>query len=55
MRYLEDHLEFPYEAEINQPQDGGFLKMGDRLRVDGIKDYDDFYGIIVSVIYKAVS
>lgn len=52
MRYLEEHLEFPFEAEINEPQEGGFLKMRDRLKVDGIKDCDDFYGMIVSVTYK---
>lgn len=52
MKYLEEHLEFPFEAEINEPQDGGFLKMGDRLIVNGIKDCDDFYGIIVNVTYK---
>lgn len=52
MRYLEEHFEFPFEAEINEPQDGGFLKMGDRLNVDGIKDCDDFYGTIVRVTYK---
>lgn len=53
MRYLEKHLEFPFEAEINESQEGGFLKMGDRLKISGIKDYDDFYGVIVSVTYKA--
>lgn len=52
MRHLEEHLEFPFEAEINRPQGGGFLKMGDRLRVTGIKDYKSYYGVIVSATYK---
>jgi len=50
--YLEDNLEFPFEAEINEPQEGNFLKMGNRLEVTRIEDFDDLYGVIVSVTYK---
>lgn len=50
--YLEDNLEFPFKAEISEPQEGGFLKTGNRLEVTGIESFDDVYGIIVSVIYK---
>ncbi|HVI39969.1 MAG TPA: calcium-binding protein [Anaerovoracaceae bacterium] len=50
--YLEDHLEFPFEAEIDSPQEGGFLKIGNRLKVNGIKGYNDLYGVMVSVTYK---
>lgn len=47
--YLEDHLVFPFEAEVYEPQDRGPLQAGDRLKVTGIGMVDDLYGIIVDV------
>jgi hypothetical protein len=47
--YLEDHLTFPFEAEVYEPQDRGPLQAGDRLKVTGITLADDLYGVIVDV------
>lgn len=46
--YLEEHLSFPFEAEIFEYQRGR-LKTGDKLSVTGIADTDDKYGILVNV------
>ncbi len=48
-RYLDKHLTFPFEAKIVEFQERGPLQAGDRLRVLGISEANDFYGIIVSV------
>jgi hypothetical protein len=47
--YLEEHLVFPFEAEVYKPQDRGPLQAGDRLKVTGLTLVDDLYGIIVDV------
>jgi len=51
-KYLKDVLMFPFEGEIVEPQEGGSLKLGNRLTVIKIEDFDDLYGIIVGVTYK---
>jgi hypothetical protein len=45
--YLNEHMVFPFEAEIDEYQERGPLEMGDRVRVKGISGADDLYGIIV--------
>jgi hypothetical protein len=47
--YLEEHLVFPFEAEVEEHQDEGPLQAGDRLKVTGIGTADDLYGVIVDV------
>lgn len=43
--YLEDHLQFPFEAEIiDEPEP---LEIGDVIKVTAIDGYDDLHGIIV--------
>lgn len=51
-KYLRDKLVFPFEGEIVEPQEGGYLKPGNRLTVIGIEDFDDLYGVIAGVTYK---
>ncbi len=47
--YLKEHLSFPFEAEIFEPQRRGPLGAGDRVKVLGISLVADLYGIIVEV------
>jgi hypothetical protein len=47
--YLEQRLDFPFEAEVAEYQDRGPLQAGDRVTVTGISLADDHYGIIVSL------
>lgn len=43
--YLEDYLQFPFEAEI--VDDPGPLKVGDVIKVASIEGIFDLYGIVV--------
>jgi Domain of unknown function (DUF6398)/Calcium binding len=45
--YLEKNLAFPVEAVIDESQERGPLKTGDRVKVTEITDVDEMYGIIV--------
>jgi hypothetical protein len=45
--YMEAHVTFPFEAEVAEVQERGPLQAGDRVRVHGITDADEWYGIIV--------
>ncbi|MBI4750588.1 MAG: hypothetical protein HY774_19055 [Acidobacteria bacterium] len=47
--HLEENLSFPFEAEITEPQRGGQLRYGDKVKVLDILDQDDMYGILVAV------
>lgn len=47
--YLEEHLTFPFEAEVSEFQARGPLQAGDRLKVTGIRDIEDLYGILVDM------
>ena len=47
--YLEEHLAFPFEAEIDEYQSRGPLQAGDRVKVTGIGLVDDLYGLIVDL------
>ncbi|KJR44483.1 hypothetical protein UF75_5132 [Desulfosporosinus sp. I2] len=44
-KYLENHLQFPFEAEI--VDDPGPLKVGDIIKVTAIEGVFDLYGIVV--------
>jgi hypothetical protein len=47
--YLKEVLDFPFKAEIAEPQEKGHFKSGDKVKVSGIEMYDDLYGIIMTV------
>jgi hypothetical protein len=47
--YMEKHLAFPFEAEVCEYQERGPMQAGDRLKVTGLCDVDDHYGLIVDV------
>jgi len=47
--HLAQMLTFPFEAEVSEPQDRGPLGDGDKIKVKGIVDADDLYGILVNV------
>ena len=48
-KHLNQHLQFPFEAEIVELARRGPLRVGDRLNVQGISSVEDLYGIIVKV------
>ncbi len=47
--YIEEHLSFPFEAEVNEWQERGPLRAGDRVKVKNISLIDDHYGVIVAI------
>lgn len=52
VKYLKENLQFLFEAEISEYQEEGPLKVGYKLQVKGIEDFDDLYGVIAEVTYK---
>ena len=47
--YLEEHLAFPFEAEIDEYQSRGPLQAGDRVNVTGVSLVDDLHAVIVDL------
>ena len=47
--YLEEHLSFPFDAEIDECQERGPLRDGDQVKVKEISLVDDLYGVIVAI------
>lgn len=47
--YLEEHLTFPFEAEVDEFQSRGPIQAGDQVRVTGVSMEDEMYGIIADV------
>ena len=47
-KYLKKNLKFPFESIVDEYQDRGPLRQGDRLRISGVELIDDLYGVIVS-------
>lgn len=47
-KYLSQNLQLPFEAEVDEFQEYGPLRAGDRLTVLEIEDVDDLYGVIVA-------
>jgi hypothetical protein len=45
-------LTFPFEAEVSEFQESGPLQAGDVVRVIGLSDIDDLYGVLVHVKKK---
>ncbi len=53
--YLTEKLTFPFEAVIAEFQEYGPLHHGDKVRVYGIADVDEHYGLIAKSRYKGTS
>ncbi len=53
--YLTEKLTFPFEAVIAEFQEYGPLHQGDKVRVYGIADVDEHYGLIARSRYKGTS
>ena len=49
LEYLEQELTFPFAAIVDEWQERGPLRSGDKVRVHGIEDADEHYGIIVKL------
>lgn len=49
--HLMQVLVFPFEAKVSEVQEKGPLNDGDMVRVQGIAEADDLYGILVDVQY----
>jgi len=47
-KHLRQSLRFPSEVEVDEFQERGPLRAGDRLTMLGIEDVDDLYGVLVS-------
>jgi len=50
-RHLKQVLAFPFEAKVSEVQEQGPLDDGDLVKVHGIAEADDLYGILVDVKY----
>jgi hypothetical protein len=50
-KYLETHLQFPFQARISEPQHGP-IRQGDGSKVLDVSMLDDNYGTIVTVKHK---
>jgi hypothetical protein len=50
-RHLTRVLVFPFEAKVSEVQERGPLDDGDLVKVHGIAEADDLYGILVDVKY----
>ena len=47
--HLAQILTFPFDAEVSEAQDRGPLDCGDSVKVTGLVETDDLYGILVNV------
>jgi Calcium binding len=47
--YLGKRLRFPIDAQVSEVQERGPLQAGDLVKVTGIQDVEDLYGILVDV------
>jgi hypothetical protein len=50
-KYLETHLQFPFQARVSEPQHGP-IRQGDSLKVLDVSMLDDSYSTIVAVKHK---
>lgn len=50
--YMEDHLEVPFEAKVDEHQSRGPLRARDRVRVLDLAIVDDLYGVIVGLRHR---
>jgi hypothetical protein len=54
-KHLQKVLQFPFEAEVFEPQEHGPLQDGDEVIVERIEDVVEEYGIIVQVKHEGIS
>lgn len=47
--YLQEKLNFPFQAEVVEYQESKIIRAGDKLKVIKIDNTDDLYGILVEV------
>ena len=47
--HLAKVLTFPFDAEVSEPQDRGPLDCRDQVKVKGIVEVDDLYGVLVNL------
>ena len=47
--YLETRLAFSFEAQVTEWQERGPLQAGDQVKVLGIRDVEDLYGVLVDI------
>lgn len=47
--YLDEHLTFPVDAEVAESYGRSPLHVGDKVRILGIEDLDDHYGLIAKL------
>ncbi|MCF8458180.1 MAG: calcium-binding protein [Bacteroidales bacterium] len=47
--YLRSNLEFPFEAEVNLYSYSSVLKDGDIVKVTGVEDIVDMYGLLLKI------
>ena len=47
--HLTEVLTFPFNAEVEEPQDRDPIKCGDKVKVHNIDDADEHYGLIVNI------
>ena len=47
--YLEQHLRFPFEVVVDEYQERGALKAGDKASIKSISMVDEMYGVIVAL------
>ena len=50
-QHLSQVVNFPFDAEVSEPQDKGPLGYGDKVKVHRMTDTDDLYGILVDVTF----
>ena len=48
--HLSQVLSFPFEAEVSEPQGRGSLDQRDKVKVHGIVEADDHYGVLVDIV-----
>lgn len=46
---LKNKLSFPFEAEVDEPQDRGPLECGDKVKVQSLVEADALYGVLVNI------
>lgn len=51
VEYLEQEMHFPFEAVVDEWQERGPLRSGDKVRVHAIEDAEEHYGIIAKLRY----
>ncbi len=51
-KYLKEKLSFPFKAIVEEIQERGPMKAGNKVTVHGISDIEELWGILVDIEYK---